>query len=312
MRVATPDPQQAVPPEAPVRRARRRGTFSPIWIIPLASALFGLWLVWRYYSARGPEITVRFESAEGIIAGKTPVLCRSVPVGLVTQIELAHDLNGVIITADMNRDAAQLLAEDSQIWIVRARYSDAGIAGLSTLVSGNYLYLGLQPDVAKNQRRDFIGLENPPTTPPGVPGLRFKIIAAQASGLGPGASIIYKGITVGLLETRVFHPESGEVEFNAFIDENYARLVDERTLFYSTGGLDLKVGAEGVRLGGDTLASILSASVTFTEPAENVCGRRRSRTGRLSFSTPAWTRRASPSSIPLYLTCCSSPAACAG
>ena len=121
----------------------------------------------------------------------------------------------------------------------------------------------------QTQRRDFIGLENPPPTPLGVPGLRFKLIAAQASGLGPGASIIYKGITVGLLETRVFHPESGEVEFNAFINEDYARLVDERTLFYSTGGLDLKVGAEGVQLGGGTLASILSASVTFTEPAEN-------------------------------------------
>jgi paraquat-inducible protein B len=266
MRVATPNPQHSVPPEAPVSRPRRRCAFSPVWIIPLVSALLGLWLVWRYYSAKGPEITVRFESAEGIIAGKTPVLCRSVPVGIVTQIELAHDLKGVIITADMNRDAAQLLAEDSQIWVVRARYSAAGISGLNTLVSGNYL--GLQAGVSKNRRRDFIGLENPPPTPPGVPGLRFKLIAAQASGLGPGASIIYKGITVGLLETRVFHPESGEVEFNAFIEEDYARLVDERTLFYNTGGLDLKVGAEGVQLGGGTLASILSASVTFTEPAE--------------------------------------------
>ena len=92
-----------------------------------------------------------FESAEGIIAGKTPVLCRSVPVGIVTQIELAHDLKGVIITADMNRDAAQLLAEDSQIWVVRARYSAAGISGLNTLVSGNYL--GLQPGVSKKRRR---------------------------------------------------------------------------------------------------------------------------------------------------------------
>jgi hypothetical protein len=32
--------------------------------------------------------------------------------------------------------------------------------------------------------------------------------------------------------------------------EDYAGLVDERTLFYNAGGLDLKVGAEGVQLGG--------------------------------------------------------------
>jgi paraquat-inducible protein B len=194
------------------------------------------------------------------------VLCRSVPVGIVTKIELAGDLKGVIITADMNRDAARLLGEDSQIWVVRARYSAAGISGLNTLVSGNYL--GLQPGVSKNRRQDFIGLENPPPTPPGVPGLRFKLIAKQAGGLGPGTSIIYKGISVGLLETRVFRPETGEVEFDAFIEEDYKGLVDERTLFYSAGGLDLKVGAEGVQLGGGTLASILSTSVSFTEPAE--------------------------------------------
>ena len=266
MRGTISNAEHSVAPEAPVSRPRRRGAFSPVWIIPLVSALLGLWLVWRYYSTIGPEIIVRFESAEGIIAGKTPVLCRSVPVGIVTKIELAGDLKGVVITADMNRNAAGLLAEDSQIWVVRARYSAAGISGLNTLVSGNYL--GLQPGVSKNRRQDFIGLENPPPTPPGIPGLRFKLIAKAAGGLGPGASIIYKGISVGLLETRVFHPETGEVEFNAFIEEDYARLVDERTLFYSAGGLDLKVGAEGVQLGGGTLASILSASVTFTEPAE--------------------------------------------
>jgi paraquat-inducible protein B len=76
----------------------------------------GLWMAWRFYSAKGPEIVVRFESAEGIIAGKTPVLCRSVPVGIVTRIALSNDLNGVVVTVDINRDAADLLAEDSQIW----------------------------------------------------------------------------------------------------------------------------------------------------------------------------------------------------
>ena len=65
-------------------------------------------MAWRFYSAKGPEITVRFESAEGIMAGKTPVLCRSVPVGIVTRIELADDLNGVVVIADINREAAHL------------------------------------------------------------------------------------------------------------------------------------------------------------------------------------------------------------
>jgi paraquat-inducible protein B len=267
MSAAPSDPKDDTPPpEAPVSRPPRRGRFSPVWIIPVVSALLGLWLVWRHYAAEGPQITVRFETAEGIIAGKTPVLCRSVPVGTVTKIDLTEDLKGVMITVDMDRDAARLLAEDSQIWIVRARYSSAGISGLNTLVSGNYLEL--QPGVLKDRSLHFIGLENPPATPPGVPGLRFKLIAEQAGGLGPGTSIVYKGITVGKLDTRVFNPESGQVEFDAFIDANYARLVDVRTHFYNSGGLDLKVGADGVQVRG-TLESLLATNVSFTEPTEN-------------------------------------------
>ncbi len=264
MRNASPELQDPPLPEAPVSRPRRHSRISPVWIIPVVSALLGLWLIWRHYSSKGPEITVRFESAEGIIAGKTPVLSRNVPVGTVIKIKLADDLKGVIITADMSREAAPLLAEDSQIWVVRARYSAAGISGLNTLVSGNYL--ALQPGVSKKPGRDFVGLENPPPTPPGVPGLRFKLIADQAGGLGPGSLIIYKGTSVGKLEKRVFQPDNGHVVFDAFIEDDYSRLVDEHTLFYNAGGLDLKVGAEGVQLRSGTLESLITASVTFTDP----------------------------------------------
>jgi paraquat-inducible protein B len=259
-----PNTASPPPPEAPVSRPTRRSRFSPVWIIPIISALLGLWLVVRYYSARGPEITVHFETAEGIIAEKTPVLCRSVNIGMVSKVTLNKDNKGVVISLAMNRDATRLLVEDSQIWVVRARYSSAGISGLTTLVSGNYIEL--QPGVSQKPRRDFAGLENPPPTPPGVPGIRFKLVADQAGGLGPGSSIIYKGINVGKLETRVFHPESGQVEFDAFMESDCARLVNEKTRFYNSGGLDLKVGAEGIQLRVGTLESLLTSSVTFTDP----------------------------------------------
>jgi paraquat-inducible protein B len=98
MITARPDTQPLVVPEAPVSRPPHRPGFSPVWIIPLFAVLLGLWMAWRFYSAKGPEIMVRFESAEGIIAGKTPVLCRSVPVGIVTRIALSNDLLGMHLT----------------------------------------------------------------------------------------------------------------------------------------------------------------------------------------------------------------------
>src|SRR4051812_9351602 len=93
-----PAPITGSPPQAPVSRPSAAHRISVVWIIPLVAALLGLWLVFRYYEAKGPEIKVRFETAEGLIAGKTPVLCRSVPIGTVKLIELSGDQKGVVIT----------------------------------------------------------------------------------------------------------------------------------------------------------------------------------------------------------------------
>jgi len=262
-----PDPVSTPPPKAPVYRTPARARFSPIWIVPLVSALLGLWLVGRYYSAKGSMVTVRFENAEGIIVGKTPVLCRSVNIGTVSDLELSEDNKTVLVKLAMTREATRLLVEDSQIWVERARYSSAGISGLNTLVSGNYIQF--QPGVSKKARRDFTGLENPPPTPPGVPGIHFKLTAAEAGGLGPGAPIMYKGIQVGKLESRTFNTEPAAIEFDAFIEGPYIHLVNQQTRFYNSGGLDLKIGAEGVQMRLGTLESLLTTSITFTDPDPN-------------------------------------------
>ncbi len=266
-----PTAADAALPIAPVTRPRRRW-LSPVWIIPVVAALLGLWLVFKYYSAQGPEITVRFETAEGIVAGKTPILCRSVNVGTVGTVRLSQDLKGVIITADMTKDAERLLTKDTQIWVVRARYSSAGISGLNTIVSGNYLEL--QPGVSKEEGRHYMGLETPPVTPPGVPGLRLKLISESAGGLDSGAGIWYKGVSVGKIEKRVFHPETGEVEFEAFINNEFANLIDKNTRFWNNSGIDLKVGPDGVKLRSGTLESILAGGITFNEPDHIDLGKR--------------------------------------
>ncbi len=254
-------PKKPAPP--PITRPHRGG-LSPVWIIPIIAALLGAWLFWKYYSAKGPEITVRFETAEGIVGGKTPILCRSVNIGTVRGVKLTDDLKNVLVTVDMTSDAKRLLRKDTQIWVVRARYGSAGLSGLGTLVSGNYLEL--QPGVSPDERQAFRGLESPPVTPPGVPGLRLLLTAESAGGVGPGTSILYKGLPVGKIESRTYHPETGRMDFGAFIDVDYANLIDGKTRFWNVSGIDLKLGAEGVQLRSGTLESIVSGGITFSDP----------------------------------------------
>ncbi len=264
----TPEtPARPAPISAPAPTVRKKKThFSAVWIIPVVAALFGLWLTWKYYSERGPEVTVRFDTAEGIVAGKTPVLCRSVNIGTVDKVTLTDKLK-VLVTMQMTSDAEVLLKQDTQIWVVRPRYGASGISGLSTIVSGNYLEL--EPGISKQPRNHFIGLEQPPVTPKGVPGLRIRFISEDAGGADPGSPITYKGLSVGRIEKRTFLPATGEIEFEAFIEADYSKLVRQDTKFWNISGIDLEVGANGVKLRTGTLEALLLGGVTFSEPAPN-------------------------------------------
>lgn len=243
----------------PIVKSGRR--LSPIWIMPIVAALLGLWLASKYYAARGPQITVYFETAEGIAGNKTPILCRNVNVGTVTSVGLTDNLKGVLVTMQMTSAATRLLTKDTQIWVVRPRYGASGISGLSTLVSGSYIEL--EPGLSKEPRRDFAGLEEPPVTPKGVPGLRITLFTDEAGGVAPGAQIVYKGLSAGKIETRVFHPESGKVEFGAFISADYAKLVRTNTKFWNMSGIDLQIGANGLEMHAGTIESLLIGGITF-------------------------------------------------
>jgi paraquat-inducible protein B len=272
MTETTPPPPSPLP-AAPIVRARKR--LSPVWIIPIVAAVLGLWLVWQHYTSLGPLVEVRFETAEGIVAGKTPVQCRSVEVGMVESVRLAEDMKGVITMVRIDAEAKNLLKNDTRFWVVRPRFGGSGISGLGTLVSGTFIEL--DPGVSGAYARKFVGLENPPVTPQGVPGLHVTLVADTAGSLSPGSAVLYKGIRVGRIETRIFNPEKKRVEFGAFIEGSFGALVTRRTRFWNVSGIDLDLSSAGVRLQTGTLESLVSGGVAFDtddtgvtpEPAED-------------------------------------------
>ena len=96
----------------------RRTRLSAVWLIPLAAALIGLWLVFSYLSSQGPVITLTLADAEGINAGKTPVKTRNVQVGLVESVRLSDDMSHTLLTVQMQSDTDRMLARDTRFWVV--------------------------------------------------------------------------------------------------------------------------------------------------------------------------------------------------
>ncbi|SUI92924.1 paraquat-inducible protein B [Serratia quinivorans] len=58
------------PTEARVKNKRR---ISPFWLLPFIALLIAGWLVYNNFQERGTTVTIDFQSAAGIVAGRTPV-----------------------------------------------------------------------------------------------------------------------------------------------------------------------------------------------------------------------------------------------
>src|SRR5689334_13326772 len=103
--------QDDAPGELPqalvVRPGRRR--ISMVWIIPVLAALVAIGIAVQRIRSEGPTITIVFNAADGIEAGKTFIKYKDVNIGQVRAVQLTEDFAKVEVTAKMSKRAAGLM-----------------------------------------------------------------------------------------------------------------------------------------------------------------------------------------------------------
>ncbi|PPS58604.1 hypothetical protein CRX72_19490 [Pantoea sp. BRM17] len=65
---------------------------------------------------RGTTITINFQTADGIVPGRTPIRYQGVEVGTVQGIELSDDYRSIRIKASIKSDMRDALRENTQFW----------------------------------------------------------------------------------------------------------------------------------------------------------------------------------------------------
>ncbi|MDG4721008.1 MULTISPECIES: intermembrane transport protein PqiB [Thalassospira] len=240
------------------------GRFSIVWLVPLVALIIGGWLLWRDIMSKGPEITVTFEAAEGIAAGKTAVRYRDVDVGQVVSINLAEDLDHVRLTIRMDADLADYLTDKTRFWVVRPRVTVRGITGLDTIVSG--AYIEIVPDKSGEGLRDFVGEEEPQVIHDEGDGTRFVLNADELGSLGTGTPVLLRGIEVGeVLETDLNEDASG-VTIPIFVRKPFDALVKRNTRFWDSSGIALDLNADGLSVRAQSVRSVLAGGINFYTP----------------------------------------------
>jgi paraquat-inducible protein B len=245
---------------------------SKIWFIPIIAAVLGLFLTVQNYLSKGPEITLVFNTASGIEAGKTKVKYRNVDIGLVTDLNLTKDNKSVELVIQLDPDVKKMLRTDTQFWVVKPRIGAEGVSGLSTLLSGGYIKLA--PGNGKEtSKRIFTGLEEIPVTPAGTPGLRLTLTSESVKSLSIGDPVIYRGFTVGQVETSQVDPESHKIIYDIFIKSQYKKYVTSKTRFWNSGGVDINITTDGIHFNMESIFTLLAGGVSFDLPEDSTAGR---------------------------------------
>jgi paraquat-inducible protein B len=254
-------------PEAVVQSKRQ---LSIVWLVPIVAILIGGWLAYKGLSEKGPVVTISFESAEGLEAGKTKVRYKDVELGQVETIRFNADLSRVLVTAELVKEAESHLTKNTRFWVVRPRVTASGVSGLGTIFSG--AYIGMDPGIAGEPSRKFEGLEIPPVVTTGMPGRDFLLKAARLGSLDIGAPVYYKQIQVGQVIGYELDKEGQHLTIKIFINAPHHKLVQKTTRFWNASGFDLKLDASGIKLNTESLVSIMMGGIAFDTPTSLEAG----------------------------------------
>ena len=254
--------------DVPQARVRKHRWFAWVWVVPIAAAIIVIWLAVRSLAGRGPDITIAFKVAEGLQPRQSTVQHRGVTVGTVERLELVSDMSKVIVHARMTRAAAKWLTENTRFYIVAPHVGVEGISGLSTLVSG--AYIEMSPGKGTKEQREFIGLDDAPVLDPSTAGRTFTMTTPDLGSLTRGSPISYHGVSVGEVEDYAVAPDGQHIDVRAFIRAPHDLLVHADTRFWNAGGVDVSVGAQGLRIRANSWQQLLSGGIAFETPAESL------------------------------------------
>jgi len=247
--------------KAPI--VKKKQGISPIWILPVVALLIGGWLLYKGIHDAGVTIIVHFEDAEGITPGKTRVMSRGIPIGIVRNAMVDRGMKGVSLYIEMDSIIRESLVEDTKFWLVRPQISAGKVSGLNTLISGSHIET--LPGVSKIISREFNGLPEAPPVSNNAPGLHIKLMTGALNSIQKGSQIYYNNIPVGSVQGYTLVNDK-KIMIDAYIEPEYSNLIKIETRFWNASGITLKGDLSNFRLHMESLAALVYGGIGMYTP----------------------------------------------
>ena len=167
-----------------------------IWAVPIAALGIGVWLLVRWLSQGGTDITITFPDVHGIDPSSTNIVYRGMNVGKVTNESLTNDGAAVKVSATIQDSASHFLTDGTVFWLQGANPSLSDLSSLGSILSGPTIVM--QPGPGKS-RMQFQGLTHRPVVPAnaGRPQLFTVSFDGDVGDLSRGDAVKLRGFPVG-------------------------------------------------------------------------------------------------------------------
>ncbi len=236
-----------------------RWRISVAWIFPVLAVAVAGWLFWSNWSSQGPEITIDFEAAPGLQAGKSVLIYRGAQAGRITNVELQPNLGGVRVTVRLKAFAKELARSGTIFWIDKPVISLVQLTGLESIIQGNSLQARLGGGELATH---FEGLSQQPIEPLEAPSVVLSLRPDTMPRIVRGAPVFHRGVAVGAVNEAKLD-ESGHPSIEIVVGEEYSNLVGRNSRFWQMPLASLKTGAAGVSLEVPNLAALLQGGIEF-------------------------------------------------
>ncbi|MBW7984347.1 PqiB family protein [Enterobacillus tribolii] len=257
-------PNLTLPTKAVLRRKRR---ISPFWLLPFIALLIVGWLLYSTFEERGDTITIDFQSAVGIVPGRTPVRYQGVDIGTVQKISLSKDLNKITVSASIKSDMSDALRKGTQFWLVTPKASLAGVSGLDALVGGNYI--GMMPGAGKGKETThFVALDTQPKYRLNTGELLIHLHARDLGALSTGSLVYFRKLPVGKVYDFSISDNHQGVNIDVLIEKRFASLVKDNSRFWNVSGFKGNFGLGGATVQMESLAALVNGAIAFDSPQE--------------------------------------------
>jgi paraquat-inducible protein B len=214
----------------------------------------------------GQTISIHFNDISGLKVN-TKVIYQEQTLGAIERLIFTEDKVGVTALVLLNDLGSQFARQGTKFWKIEPQIGLVGSKNVAALLDGAFIGLLPSYNVKAILKSEFEALELAPTIEQLNYGLNIKLTASRLGSVRVGNPVLYRQIKVGKVIGIDLSATADQVNIFINIAKRYAPLVNEKSQFWNTSGINIEAGIfSGINIDSESIETLIAGGIAFATP----------------------------------------------